>query len=112
MTSLHRDFTAPELANFLAAQAVAAATSYLDGRSQAADLAREADRVFLELQAIGHDPACNAIADPTRVMVVAMMRTAIATGARAARWADIMAAFVPLLRQESSELAATGAQRT
>jgi len=109
--SLHQNFTTPELANFLAAQAVAAATSYLERRSDGARLATEADRVFLELQLIGHDPRCNAVADPTRLLVVAMMRTAIATGVRAERWAAIMAAFVPLLREESAELARTGAQR-
>lgn len=108
---LHSDFTAPELANVLAAQAVAAATSYLDGRSNAARLNQEASRVFLELQLIGHDPSCNSIADPTRVMVVAMMRTAISSGTRADRWADVMRAFIPLLRQESTDLAATGVQR-
>jgi hypothetical protein len=107
----HKDFTAPEIANLLAAQAVAASTSYLEGRSDGAKLAHEADRIFLELQMIGHDPACNAIADPTRLMVVAMMRTAVSTDARGARWAEVMKAFVPLLRQESTELATTGAQR-
>jgi hypothetical protein len=105
-------FIAPELANLLAAQAVAASTSYLDARCNSEQLAREAHRLFLELQMIGHDPRCNAIADPTRLLVVAMMRTANSTGLRAERWADIMRAFVPLLRQESTELAATGAQRT
>jgi hypothetical protein len=109
--SLHSSFTAPELANFLAAQAVAAATSFLDGRSEGAALAREADRVLLQLQLIENDPRCNAIADPTRLLLQVMMHTAIATGARAERWADLMAAFVPLLRQESTDLAATGAQR-
>ena len=103
--------TPPELANLLAAQAVAASTSYLDDRGDSAKLAHEASRLFLELQMIGHDPACNAIADPTRLLVVAMMRTANSTGPRAERWADIMRAFVPLLRQESTELAISGAQR-
>jgi hypothetical protein len=105
-------FTAPEIANLLAAQAVAASTSYLDNRSDGGQLAQEANRLFLELQMIGHDPACNAIADPTRLLVISMMRTAISIGPRAERWADIMRAFVPLLRQESKELVATGAQRT
>jgi hypothetical protein len=104
--------TAPEVANLLAAQAVAASTSYLEERGDGARLAQEANRLFLELQMIGHDPACNSIADPTRLLVVAMMRTACATGPRAERWADIMRAFVPLLRQESNDLAATGVQRT
>lgn len=108
----HKHFTAPEVANLLAAQAVAASTSYLDGRSDGAKLGHEAERIFLELQMIGHDPRCNAIADPTRLMVVAMMRTAISTGKRAKRWRAVMKAFVPLLRQESTELATSGAQRT
>lgn len=107
----HDHFTLPERANFLAAQAVAAATSYLDGRSPAADLAREAGRVFTELERIGSDPHANAIADPTRMLVTAMIHAAISQGPRAERWADIMQAFVGLLRLESIELAATGAQR-
>lgn len=44
-------------------------------------------------------------------MVTAMVHTAVATKSRGQRWADIMAAFVLLLRQESTELAASGAQR-
>jgi hypothetical protein len=108
---LHENFTTPELANFLAAQAVAAATSFLEGRSDGARLGQEANRVLLELQIIGHDPACNAIADPTKLLVIAMMRTSIATGRRARRWAAVMDAFVSMLREESSELANSGAQR-
>lgn len=110
--TLRSDFTAPEVANLLAAQAVAAATSYIEGRSDSEMLHHEAQRVFLELQLIGHDHRCNAIADPTRLLVVAMMRTAISSGDRAKRWADVMNAFVPLLRHESVDLARTGAQRT
>jgi hypothetical protein len=108
---LHERFTVPEQANFLAAQAVAAATSYLGGRSTCADLAEEADRVFSQLQTLAPDPCCAAIVDPTRLLVTAMIYAAVTTGPRAERWADIMNAFVGLLRLESHELAASGAQR-
>lgn len=111
MAEAHTHFTPPELANFLAAQAVAAARSFLEGRSESDQLSREAMRIFLELQMVGQDTRANAIADPTRLLIVTMMRTASATGARAERWAAIMDAFVALLRDESVELAKSGAQR-
>lgn len=106
-----RTFNPPELANFLAAQAVAAATSYLDQRSGPDELARTAARVFLQLQDLASDPRCNAIVDPTRLLITAMIHAAITTGPRRFRWAEIMESLVGLLRLESSELAATGAQR-
>jgi hypothetical protein len=102
--------TAPERASFLAGQAVAAATGYLDGRSDGAELARETERVFTKLQTIVLDDArSNAIADVVNLLMIAMMNTATSEGARADRWAAIMAAFVPLLRDESIELARDGA---
>ena len=104
-------FTAPELANFLAAQAVASATSFIEGRGGAGELAREAERIFSQLELIGADPRCNEIVDPTRLLLTAMIHAAVTSGPRAERWADIMNAFVRLLRLESTELASSGAQR-
>jgi hypothetical protein len=103
--------TAPEQANLLAAQAVAGAQGYFDGRWSGSELAEEAGRILDELDRLPADPRANAIADPTRLLITAMVHTATSTGTRAERWADVMAAFVPLLRQESTELAASGAQR-
>jgi hypothetical protein len=94
-----------DLANFLAGKAVAAATSYLDGRSDGAALALAADRLRLDLLAVETDPDCNGVVDPTRMMVVAMMHGAVSTGPRQARWHAVMTAFVDLVRTESLSLA-------
>lgn len=98
------EMTAPEIASFLAAKSIAAATAFLDGRSDGAMLARAADQLCAELLTVSSDPACNAISDPTRMLVVAMMRGAVATGTRAQRWRAIMIAFVDLVRAEATEL--------
>lgn len=96
-------FTAPDPANFIAAKTVATVTSYLDGRSTHASLARRANCIALELQMVGNKPRCNAIADPTRMLVVAMAKTSVDG---AGRWAAIMAALVPLLRKRSLQMRA------
>lgn len=106
-----RTFTPPELANFLAAQAVASATRFIDGRGSGSELARDAARIFSQVELIGAEPRVNTILDPTRLLLTSMIHTSISTGPRAERWADIMKAFVELLRLESTELARTGAQR-
>ena len=103
--------TPPEQANLIAAQAVAAATSFLDGRSDACALAGAAGRVFGDISKITPDPRAHEIVDSIKLLAMAMINTAVNRSARAERWADIMKAFVSLLRQESSDLAATGAQR-
>jgi hypothetical protein len=112
--SRHGEMSRPEIANFLAAKCVAAATSYLAGRSGAARLAREADSLCGELLDLGFDHDCNAIADPARLLVVAMMSTAIAerasfgpdieAGPRLLRWRAIMAALVDLVLLESKSM--------
>jgi hypothetical protein len=102
--SRHGEMSRPEIANFLAAKCVAVATSFLDGRSGAALLAREADGLCGELLVLGDHPDCNAIADPARLLVVTMMRTAIADGPRALRWRAIMAALVNLVRLEGMSM--------
>jgi hypothetical protein len=106
-----RHFTKPELANFLAAQAVAAATSFSEGRASARQLAIEGERIATQLDLVGRDQRCTAIVDATQLLLKAMIHTAVSTGQRAERWTDIMNAFAGLLRLESTELARTGAQR-
>jgi hypothetical protein len=104
--------TAPEQANLIAAQAVAAATSFLDGRSDACSLAGAAGHLSAALDQVQPDPRASEILDVTRLLVRTMILTAVATRpARAGRWADIMECFVNLLRHESKQLAETGAQR-
>ena len=102
------DLTAPEIASYLAAKSIAAATAFLDGRSDGAALAKAADQLCGELLVVASEPACNAISDPTRMLVVAMMRGAVATGLRAQRWRAIMIAFVDLVRAEATELRQAG----
>lgn len=103
--------TPPEQANLIAAQAVAAATSFLDGRSDACTLAGAAGGVLNDIGKLPADPRAHQIVDSTKLLAMAMINTAVSKSARAERWADIMRAFVSLLRHESSDLAATGAQR-
>lgn len=113
VASSHPNFSPAEHANFLAAKAAAHATAFLDGRNQAAELARNADAMQCELMTAAYDPAANAILDPTRLLVVAMARTAISQGeARQDRWQQVMGALVELVRHESTELRRTGAQRS
>lgn len=107
------DMRPPESANFIAAKAVAHATAYLDGRNDAALLARNADDMQCELIVASSEGNANRILDPTRLLVVAMSRTAIAQGeARQDRWQSVMGALVELVRHESHELRRTGAQRS
>lgn len=96
--------TQQEIASFLAAKTIAAATAFLDGRSDGAALARDADRLCGELLVVSSEPDCNALADPTRLLVIAMRRASVATGTRALRWRAIMIAFVDLVRNEATEL--------
>jgi hypothetical protein len=96
----------PDLANFVAARCVAVGEGFLGGRSDAAALARESDTLCLELMLIGDDPAANAIGDPARLLVMAMMRCAIATGPRAVRWRAIVSALIDLVRLESLSMRA------
>lgn len=104
--------TAPQALSLLAGHAVAAATDYLDGRSDGAELASATEHVFNNLGSTEPDDArTSAIADTVNLLLIAMMNTATSEGTRAQRWAVIMAAFIPLLRDESIELATAGAQQ-
>ena len=104
--------TAPERANFLIAQAVAAATDYLDGRSNGAELFAESQRVFAEFERVTLDDARhNAIADIADMLEKAMMYTATSEGELLHhRWAAAMQALVQLLRRASTVLATAGAE--
>lgn len=105
--------TAPEIVNFLTAKAVASATAYLEGRSDAARLEAEADRLMFDMFAAPHHPAATSLSDPSRMLVIAMKRLARATEAwRVERWQMIVAALVELVRRESTELRLSGAQRS
>lgn len=59
------------------------------------------------------DHHVNGILDPVRLLVVAMLRTALAQGeTRQERWQHVMGALVDLVRHESIELRISGAQRS
>jgi hypothetical protein len=103
--------TPPEQANLIAAQAVAAATSFLDGRSSPLVLVREASRIHVELEKIASDPKSHKMIDVSKMFVTMMVNCGISSGSRADRWAEAMSSFIPLLRFESHDLASTGAQR-
>ena len=83
----------------LAAQAVAGAESFLAARSDGSVLAREADRLTGRLMITADEETNLSVA--TRLLVTTMSRTAVATGMRANRWADVMQAFARLVRDEA-----------
>lgn len=93
-----------EVASFLAVKAIAGATAFIDGRSDAAALARASDQLIVELLLAGDDPATNGVLAPTRLLAVCMMRAAIAAGPRQLRWRAIMSAFVDLVRTENAAM--------
>jgi hypothetical protein len=103
--------TPPEQANLIAAQAVAAATSFIDGRSDKCTLAASAGRIFEDIGKVAPDLRARQIVDATKLLAMTMINTAVSNSARGDRWADVMKAFVELLRHESTDLVATGAQR-
>jgi hypothetical protein len=107
--------TAIDRANLLAGQAVAYATAYLDGRHEAAWLARNVEQLHLDLFGVGLDASTRAILDPVRLLATAMTHTALTAAggtdanlpfqnARLERWQSVMAALVELVRHESREL--------
>lgn len=99
------NFTPAEHANLVAGKVVAHATSFLEGRSDAISLGRHAKSVMIELLAAPDDAKAKAILDPARLLVVAMMGTSWADcEARRARWAQVMASLVALVRHESRAL--------
>jgi hypothetical protein len=98
-------FTPAEHANFLAAKAVAHATAYLDGRNDAALLARNAHSVQYEILAAPEDPLAKPALDAARMLVVAMLGASTAIGeVRQDRWRNVMGALVELVCGESMAL--------
>lgn len=88
----------PRIASFVAGRALGYATAYLDGRDDIAALARHADKLVVE-SLIAWD-GTEELSDPTRLLIVTMMRTSCATGARLDRWRSVMAAMVHLVQGE------------
>lgn len=99
-------FTPAQHASFLAAKAVAHATSYLNGHSNAATLGHNAKAMQFELMTGSDDAASRAVLDPARLLVVAMMGTSYAQGeTRQDRWQHVMGALVELVRHEAQAMA-------
>jgi len=100
---VHSSFTPAEHANFLGAKVVSAATGFLDGRHDAAELSRHAHSLFCELIAApDEDAAAKQILTAARLLVVAMSGAARATEeARQDRWMAVMGSLVELVRHES-----------
>lgn len=99
-----------EQANLIAGHAVSFATAYLDGRHTAAQLADNADRLFLDLLVI-ETAETSAFLVPVQLLAVTMMQTSrhareISLGheARTERWHQVMGALVELVNHESGEL--------
>lgn len=99
------DLTPLDVATFLAGKAIAEATAFLQHRSDEARLARAADELCGELLAVERDPACNALSDPTRLLVTSMMRCSVSSGPLTQDWCLVMLAFVGLLRRQLRERA-------
>ena len=97
------ELTPLDVATFLAGKAIAEATAFLQHRSDEARLGRAADQLCGELLAVERDPVCNAIVDPTRLLVTSMMRCAVAQGPLTQDWCLVMFAFVGLLRRQLRE---------
>lgn len=98
-----------EQANLIAGHAVAYATSYLDGRHTAAQLADNADRLFLDLLVI-EDAQTASFLVPVQLLALTMMRTARCAQdlsqwlSRGDRWQQVMASLVDLVMHESRQL--------
>lgn len=93
-----------EMASFLAAKAIAGATAFLDGRCDAAALARASEQLTVELLLAGDDPATNGVLAPTRLLAGSMMSAAIATGPRQLHWHAVLASFVNIVRIENAAM--------
>jgi hypothetical protein len=108
-----------DAANLLAGHAVAYATAFLDGRHDAEVLSRNA--CALQVALMTSTDTATLILDPVRLLTVAMLRTAAVAiapdhfgfrSARQARWQQVMAALVDLVRHESRGLLAPAPPET
>jgi hypothetical protein len=107
---MQQHLTRAEQANLIAGHAVAYATAYLDGRHTAAQLADNADRLFLDLLVIS-TPETSTFLIPVQLLAITMMRTArnarelaIDCEARTERWQAVMGSLVDLVLHESRQL--------
>jgi hypothetical protein len=112
---MQQHLTRAEQANLIAGHAVAYATAYLDGRNTAAQLADNADRLFLDLLVIG-TAETSAFLVPVQLLAITMMRAArrkipesLDTDTRAERWHAVMASLVELVCHESRQTTKDGA---
>lgn len=80
-----------------AAQATAAAESFVAGRSDATDLGQWTDRISIKV-ALSPDAEVTAA---MRLLLVAMRHTSTSTGERLERWRDIMSAMTRMVRHEA-----------
>ena len=93
---------AEDHSNFCAAKAVAEAEAYLRDALTREGLAKAADGLMRDLFML--PGAGDQVSAPTRLLVVAMLRTSAADGAREQRWRDVMQALCGLVRHECRAL--------
>lgn len=111
---MQQHLTRIEQANLIAGHAVAYATAYLDGRHTTAQLAENADRLFLDLLVITNVET-STILVPVQLLAVTMMRAArnardldapaYVVHDRLDRWHSVMGSLVDLVLHESRQLA-------
>lgn len=110
---MQQHLTRAEQANLIAGHAVAYATAYLDGRHTAAQLADNADRLFLDLLVIG-TAEISAFLVPVQLLAMTMMRTARCAQdisqwpSHLDRWQQVLGALIELVCHESRQLAKDG----
>lgn len=98
--------TPAEEAHFLAATAVAHANAYFINQD-VAELQQHATQMMTKLLMVSSDGRPRRAVDATRMLVVAMLRTALATDdARRDRWRSVLMALDGLVRHECRELEA------
>lgn len=106
---MQQHLTRIEQANLIAGHAVAYATAFLDDRHNVAQLADNADRLFLDLLVI-EDAETTSFLVPVKLLVITMMRTARAARdisrwpSHEDRWHAVMASLIELVIQESRQL--------
>ncbi|MCK1503080.1 hypothetical protein [Bradyrhizobium sp. 188] len=111
---MQQHLTRAEQANLIAGHAVSYATAFLDDRHNVAQLANNADRLFLDLLVI-EDAETTSFLVPVKLLVITMMRTARAARdisrwpSHEDRWHAVMASLVELVIQESRQLKKDGA---
>lgn len=81
----------------LAAQATAAAESFVGGRSSAADLGEWTDRISIKMILTPDEQVTDAM----RLLLVAMRNASRAQGARLDRWREIVEALTKMVRLEA-----------